>query len=47
MSERRLYKIKVTELQVPTAVKEVLLKILGPDDMVFLEKLGDRIRITL
>jgi hypothetical protein len=47
MSERRLYKVRVAELQVPPAVKEVLLKVLGPDDVVYLERLGDRVRITL
>jgi hypothetical protein len=47
VSERKLYKVRVADLQVPPAIKEILLKVLGPDDVVYLEKLGDRIRIVL
>jgi len=40
-------KMKVEELPIDPRVKEVLLKVLGPGEEVYVEQVGDRIRIIL
>ena len=44
---RNLQKRKVAELSLDPALKEVLLKILGPEEEVYVERIGERIRIIL
>lgn len=44
---RRLEKKKVSELQIDYRVKEVLLKVLGPEEEVYVEQVGGKLRIIL
>ncbi|AAL64572.1 hypothetical protein [Pyrobaculum aerophilum] len=44
---RYLQKRKVAELPLDSAIKEVLLKVLGPEEEVYVERIGDRIRVIL
>lgn len=44
---RNLKKVKVTDLKIDPRVKEVMLKILGPDEEVFLEEVGNKVRVIL
>jgi len=40
-------KMKVEDLPIEPKVKEVLLKVLGPEEEVYVEQVGGRIRIIL
>jgi len=40
-------KMKVEDLPIEPRVKEVLLKVLGPGEEVYVEQVGDRVRIIL
>jgi hypothetical protein len=42
-----LQKKKVVDLPLPPEIKEVLTKVLGPNEEVYVEILGGRIRIIL
>lgn len=44
---KSLQKKKVSQLQIDPRVKEVLIKVLGPDEEVYVETYRDRIRIIL
>jgi len=44
---RTLHKRKVSQLQIDPRIKEVIIRVLGPDEEVYVEMLKDRIRIIL
>ncbi len=44
---RTLQKKRVAELPVSQQIKDVLIKVLGPDDEVYVEIVGGRIRVIL
>jgi hypothetical protein len=44
---RSLQKKKIVDLPFPPEIKEVLTKVLGPNEEVYVEILGGRIRIIL
>ncbi len=44
---RTLQKKRVAELPVSQQIKDVLIKVLGPDDEVYVEVVGGRIRVIL
>ena len=44
---RTLQKKRVAELPVSQQIKDVLIKVLGPDDEVYVDIVGGRIRVIL
>lgn len=44
---RTLQKKKVAELQIDPRIKEVLLKVLGPNEEVYIEIAGSKTRIII
>ncbi len=44
---KSLQKKKVVDLPLPPEIKEVLIKVLGPNEEIYVEILGGRIRVIL
>ncbi|MEZ0320166.1 MAG: hypothetical protein ABWK05_09305 [Pyrobaculum sp.] len=44
---RNLKKVKIADLRIDPKIKEVMLKVIGPYEEVYLEEMGNKVRIIL